>query len=350
MNGPEDDAGDTGADGAADVDLGLESSADGAAGAQDTDAGFDIDKSVDTISRGLALGQKKPPGEQRAPADGQQPGVQGQQQASEALAPPKSWAADKHELWKALPRPAQEYYNTREQQFLTGIEQYRGDAGFAKQLREVITPYQPMLRAQGISETDAVKFLLNANYRLTNGSEVERRAAYEQIGRDLGFLQAQSGQGGQSGEQQQVDPVLRQLQTELGQIKSVLTAEQRTRHEQARTKADTDVNTFAADKTNLYFDEVAKDMVGFINQGMDLKDAYDKAVWANPVTRAKEIARLKTEEAAKTPDPQKVEAARRAAAVNGRGSETHRAPTEHKGKFLSDESMKEDLRKIRARH
>jgi hypothetical protein len=46
-------------------------------------------------------------------------------------------------------------------------------------------------------------------------------------------------------------------------------------------------------------------MVPFVKQGIALKDAYEKAVWANPVTRQKEQAkdaekrRLNCEEKAK---------------------------------------------------
>jgi hypothetical protein len=341
MNGPEDTS-DTG------LELDNDTGGDAGSGGE---LGFDLDKSVDAISRGLDLGQ----GERRTreATTEREPVAATTDTAAaaaalQALAPPKSWAADKHDLWKQLPRPAQEYYNTREQQFLTGLEQYKGDAGFAKQMKEIVSPYLPMLRAQGVTEHQAVQYLMNANYRLTQGTLEERQAAYRDIGKELGIVAG--GEAGHNGEQQAVDPVVKQLQNQLGQIQTVLSAEQRARHEQARTKADADVQAFAADKTNLYFDEVSKDMVGFINQGLDMKEAYDKAVWANPVTRAKEIARIKTDDAAKAPDPQKVEAARRAASVNTRGTESQRTPTEAKGKFLSDESMKEDLRKIRARH
>jgi hypothetical protein len=344
MNGPEDTA-----DSGLELDLGGDD-AGGSDDASGSEMGFDLDKSVDIISKGLDLGDARArdvqSGRQKAPVE--QVDAAATQAAVEAIAPPRSWSADKHELWKSLPRPAQEYYNQREEQMLAGIEQYKDGASFAKQMREIVSPYMPMLRAQGVTEHQAVQYLMNANYRLTQGTPEERMAAYREIGRDMGLLTG--GEAGQTGEQHVTDPLVKQLQSELGQIKSVLSAEQRTRHEQARAKADTDVQAFAADKTNLYFDEVSKDMVGFINQGMDLKDAYEKAVWANPVTRAKEIARIKTEDAAKAPDPQKVEAARRATAVNSRGTETHRTPTEAKGKFLSDESMKNDLRAIKARH
>lgn len=328
MNGPDDEAGDTGGE---------------VGGESGSEMGFDLDSSVDSISRDLKLGSEQGERTQRAPDQVQQTETT---QEAEPLAPPKSWAADKHELWKQLPRPAQEYYNQREKQMLDGLEQYKGDAGFARQMREIVSPYRAMLQAQGISELDATKYLLNAHYRLTNGTEAERRAAYEEIGRNIGII---TGQSTQNGEQQQIDPVVQALRGELQQIKSTLSAEQQERAKAARAKADSEVQAFASDKTNLYFDEVSKDMVGFINQGFDLKEAYTKAVWGNPVTRAKELARIQTEAASNKGDAKQAEAARRATSVNTRGSEAQRTPTETRGKFLSDASMREDLRAIRNR-
>ena len=54
-----------------------------------------------------------------------------------------------------------------------------------------------------------------------------------------------------------------------------------------------EINIFAADPAHPYFDDVANDITALLRGGgaKDLADAYDKAVWANPVTRAKEQAR-----------------------------------------------------------
>ena len=83
--------------------------------------------------------------------------------------------------------------------------------------------------------------------------------------------------------------------------------------------------------------------------GHSLKDAYEKAVWANPVTRQKEIARIQTEAAAKlkVAASKEAEAAKRASSANVRGRETRRAPTEPKGTM--DETMRDTLEKIRNR-
>lgn len=79
-------------------------------------------------------------------------------------------------------------------------------------------------------------------------------------------------------------------------------------------------------------------MVPYVKSGMPMKDAYDKAVWANPVTRQKELNRLQTEAAGKLKETAKAEgqAARKATSSNVRAVETRKAPTEPKGKMFDD--------------
>lgn len=313
------------------------------------DTGFDLDASVATIAGGLGLNAVE---DEPVAADENETGeaVLDQTPAKvvatpeiTARPPPKSWAKEKHELWGKLPPDAQEYYETREKQFLDGLEQYKGDAGFAKQLRDVITPYKATIAAQGLNESQAVQYLLNAHYRLSTGSPEERAAAYRQIGEDLGLVQAALDPNAT------IDPVLKQVQDELREVKSTLTAEQQAKQAQRRAECDAETEKFASDPANVYFSEVAPDMVLFVKEGLSLKEAYDKAVWANPVVRQKEIARIQTEDAAKLKEKSKneAEAARKAASTNVRGSETRRAPTEPKGTM--DDTMRDTLKKIKER-
>lgn len=258
---------------------------------------------------------------------------------------PKSWSKDKQAMWDGLPPEAQDYYTQREKQFLDGLEQYKSDAGYAKQLREVLNPYRPFLQAQGVTETQAVQYLMNAHYRLTQGSEAERRAAYEQIGRDLGFLEQQAAA--------QADPHVQQLQEKVNRLESTLTARQQAELHAARQKATSEVEVFASDPANAYFNEVANDMARIVagNPEITLKDAYDQAVWANPVTRAKKLAELQTAttEKKKAAETERAQTVARATAPNVRGVDARKAPTEPKGKFLDDRSLLADLREITSR-
>jgi hypothetical protein len=323
-----------------------------------SELGFDIDSGVSEIATGLGLGGEREredeaplddaadaPETNDAPVNTKQADTTATPATDAPVprAPPKSWAKEKHELWSKLPADAQDYYELREKQFLSGLDQYKGDAGYAKQVRDLVNPYMPLLRSQGITETDAIQYLFNAHYKLTQGSENDRRAAFDQLGRDLGFLQQQQSAQGE------VNPALQAVQSELAKIKSTLSAEQQAKFTAAKRQADSEVQAFASDASRPHFNEVAQDMVGFINAGLDLAQAYDKAVWANPVTRQKEIARLQTEEQAKLKEQAQASTAeaRRATSVNVRGQETRKAPTEPKGSM--DDTMRATLRKIRER-
>lgn len=66
-----------------------------------------------------------------------------------------------------------------------------------------------------------------------------------------------------------------------------------------------EVETFSQDPAHPYFDEVADDIITELKmqeingQVKDLSKAYEKAVWANPVTRQKELARIQRDQGSK---------------------------------------------------
>lgn len=257
---------------------------------------------------------------------------------------PRSWAKEMHEKWATLPPDVQEYLEKRETDFHKGLEQYKEHSTLGKQLNDVLAPYRQIIRADGLDDAKAVAALMNAHYRLTQGPMESRLATYRQLGASLGFVQ----QGAQ-GEQQQIDPVLAQTRQELQEIRNALTQRQRAEYEHVRGQVTREVEEFAS--KNPHFDEVAADMAVFINAGDDMQTAYDKALRANPATYAKERARLEKEIEAKLRAKAngEAQAARRATAANVTGRDTTRTPTEAKGKFLDDKSMRKDLDEILAR-
>lgn len=347
-------------------------------GPDDTaDSGFDLDSAVNEIGSDLGFNTQPDDDEPDTPVEtddepqgdeGETPdspeGEEVEQAAKDeqtqtppaAREPPKSWPKEKHGIWAALPPEAQDFYTNREKQFLDGLEQYKAGAQYAKQLNDVVAPFRPLLQQQGINETEAFQYMLSAHANLSTGTPEQRRESFVQIGRDLGILGANDTADTLAGGEASQDavmahPIVQQLQQRLNALESERNRETQARLQRTKVEADTAVEAFAADPANAYFNEVASDMAQFVKQGLDLKDAYERAVWSNPVTRAKEQARLQTEaaESAKKAAQEQLQAARRPAATNVRGTESRRAPTEPKGKFLSDDSMMDDLKRIRAR-
>lgn len=259
---------------------------------------------------------------------------------------PKSWAKDTHEAWAKIDPKAQDYIEKREKDFLDGLEQYKGDATFARTVREAINPFRPMLGLRQEQDVPVIQRLLTAQYRLTNGTEHERQTAAVELltGLNMTDLLREGLATSPS-----MDPKFKALEDEISRIKSGLTAQRDVVLAESRAKTSKEVDAFASDPAHAYFDDVADDIIVYVHAGASLQDAYEKAVWANPVTRAKEQARLAKEQHAVLIEKGKKDAAaaKQATSANIRSRDTKRAPTEPSGSM--EETMRETLQDINSR-
>lgn len=257
--------------------------------------------------------------------------------------PPPSWSKDTQALWATIPPAARQQILNREEQALRGIETYKQDAQFGKPLKAVIEPFMPLIQARGIDPAKAVNALLNAQAHLDR----DPKAGIMQIAKSYGVNLAELVES--QGQEPQLDPNTKALQERLARIEENMTAAQQAELSRAREKTAAEVQAFASDPKHPYFDDVADDIVKLIKGGDTLEAAYEKAVWANPVTRAKEITRVqKEQEQTRREKLQKeAEAAKKAKAANVRNRDTRRAPTEPLGKM--EDTMKQTLAEIMAR-
>jgi hypothetical protein len=308
-----------------------------------------IDAGVEEIAGSLGLGQSEDE-HVEVVTDPETP-ITPATQVATVRNPPKSWAKEYHESWSKIDPKVQEYVELREKQMLDGIEQYKDHSGFGKTMRDVITPYKALIAAQGIDEAKAVGVLMNAHYKMSTLGAQDRAAYFSMLAKNYGVDLSQLPQG----QQEQVNPALQKVEQRLGSIETALTQREQAALEATRHQVTKDVGSFADAKDEKgnplrpYFDEVSEDIVTFINAGLTLQESYEKAVYANPVTRAKELARLKTEAEAnlRTKSKQEADQARRASSTNVRSRDTNRAPTEPLGKM--DDTLKDTLATIRGR-
>ena len=339
---------------------------------QDQDVSINMDSALDSISSGLGFGEADkqlptqaadgdatPPEEtdssaqeepepqksEAAEGDDKVDGADKSDGTHEPIRVPSSWAKEHHEDWSKLPRSTQEYITLREKQMLDGLSQYKEDAGFGRGLKEIINPYSPLLEAQGVNAEKAVKTLLNAHYKLSTASPEERANYFAYLAKSYGIdtssLPAQA--------QAQADPQITALQKGMEEIKNQLSAGQRAALQAETARWEKEVDTFASDPAHPYFEEVADDIVKMIEAGEDLTGAYEKAVWANPVTREKEIARINKENEAKLRGKAKAEteAAKKAASGNVKSRDTNRTPTEPLGTM--EDTLRSTLTDIKSR-
>jgi hypothetical protein len=315
---------------------------------------FDIGGAIDTVAESMNIGKEEKDEpiienqvetdeiqehedivESDTPIEEDAIGDEIEQDAPVVREAPKSWAKEQHEVWGKLPPEAQNYIEHREKQMLDGIEEYKEYAHYGRELNNVISPYTPMFEQAGIDIKTGVQYLLNAQYLLQTGSQQQKENEIRRIAQQYGVNLGQP----QQDSEQQLDPRLEQMQNTINQLQNAMRQTQQSALTEARAKTQSEVNAFATDGNHPYFDELADEIATQIKAGKGLQDAYDTAVFANPVTRAKEIARIQTENAAKLKEKKKLEAeaALKATRTNVRTIDTTRTPTEKKGKLFSSD-------------
>ena len=324
------------------------------------EVGFDMDAAVERAGSQLGLGSPTPD-ETEDTVESVVPPVEtaALAPATETLAPvtppvvtnevPKSWPAEMREHWAKTDPKVQDYWRTREKQMLDGLEQYKSDAQIAKQFQSVVQPFENLLKQQGVDAPRAVQQLLNAHTRLTQGPQEARQAAYDELGRNLGMRQGNYQQQAAPEQQAPIDPALQSLQQQMQQIQSGLTARQQQDYQVAQQKTSQEVEAFASDPSHPHFNEVADDIVLLLKTGLSLQESYDKAVWANPLTREMNLQARLLSESEKQKENARLTALPKAKAArqNVRSIESRRTPTESLGTM--EDTIKATLNDIKQR-
>lgn len=316
---------------------------------------FDMDAAVADLGASLGMDDTEAPETERddaAETEATPVEAEAAQETSAETAPapekkaaPESWGAEKAALWDGLAPEVQEQFLRREEQMKAGFDKIKGDYEFGRSLRDVYAPYRPLLEAAGVNEAQATQYLLEA-HRVLSTSGPAQKAAYfqtlaKQYGVDLGAEPADSA----------APLELRSLQEQVQMLQSTITTREQASLREAQQKVTKEVEAFAGDPANAYFDEVANDIAVILkgSPGISLKEAYDKAVWANPTTRAKEQAKSQTELEKKLRENARLDAlkASKAASATIRSRDTGRSPQEPLGSM--EETMQSTLAAMRQR-
>lgn len=232
-----------------------------------------------------------------------------------ALTAPVTWRPEAKAVWANLPPEAQKEVLKREQDIMQGLEGYKENAAFGKSFKQVLEPYLPMFQTAGLDPVKQVGNLMQAHITLATGTPEQKASLFQALARDykvdLGQL---------SYEAPFVDPAVQALQSQLNAVQSQLSRSEQEQLADKRAAYEQEVTKFASDPKNPHFETVANQMAALLKGGIaaNLQDAYDQAVWANPVTRAKEVERQQAESAAaaKADAEARAAAARKATAAN----------------------------------
>ena len=195
-------------------------------------------------------------------------------------APPKSWHSDYHAQYGTADPKLREYIHKREEQALAGIRKYAKEAEFGTKLREKMQPFEPLFQQYGVDPIQAFDSLLRVHVGLTHGDANQRKEWAKYLAENYN-LQELLGPG------QQNDQTISELRQQLGRLETTLYADK-------RTKVEAEVQSFASDPKNEYFNELYDDICAAIQKGVasNISQAYEYAQWQNPGVRAKIIAKM----------------------------------------------------------
>jgi hypothetical protein len=215
--------------------------------------------------------------------------------ADPTSAPPKTWSKEAATWWEKVPPQVQAEIHKREQDIFKGIEQYREAANVGRAYQEVLTPYQADIQAAGINPVEMFQNFAANHWILSKGTPEQKLTVVKNLishyGIDVNAL------AGEATDQPYVDPEIKALRDKIAELENGV-LQQRRQAEQARMAEVTKlVQAFASDPKNIHFPVVEAEMARLIQAGLanTLEEAYEKAVYANPQTRAAETERLKTE-------------------------------------------------------
>lgn len=260
--------------------------------------------------------------------------------------PPKTWRKEALAEWEKVPPAARAEITKREADFFRGIEEYKADAAFGKGLKAAIDPYLPTLQRYGIDPGQHVGKLLEAHETLALGSPEKKAELFQKLAADYGVDIAAL-----SAEPPYLDPAVKDLQSGLHEVKSRLQQQENARAAAVQSEKLREVQAFVNDPAHTYVEEVAKDMAVLLDKGVcaTLQQAYDQAIWVNPVVRAKEVARQQAETAAKQAKEaaDRVATAKKATAANVKAREKGHSGTTPLGTM--DDTLKSTYAAIASR-
>jgi hypothetical protein len=286
--------------------------------------------------------REKPTEEEAKPAaetTGAPPVVPEQPQPSvEKVSPPNSWTAAAKAKWEAIDADLRAEIIKRETEMEKGFTKFDEERSVGKTFKEVLSPYMPMIQAEGGTPITAVQSLLNTAYQLRTATPQAKGQLLMELARQYGADFSQVSQS-----QPAVDPQLQAIHQELAQLKNARQQELTMREQQEQAAVQSTISSFAADPKNVHFESVRAEMAALLQAGRakDLQEAYDMAVWAKPDIRSTLLQQqIADAEAKRVAEAKAKAAAARKASGSVTGSPGATAP---KIAANQDRSLREEL-------
>jgi hypothetical protein len=227
-------------------------------------------------------------------------------QSNTTIAPlPKSWKKDMQAHWEKADPAIHAYVAEREAQVMRGIQMYQ--AGF-NNWDATIKPFLPVLQNfPDVNPIQLIHGLLQTHLTFVNpNTPAEQKTQLVQL------LLSEYGI--------QLDPNaakpdaalmarLARAEQRLSSIDAERTARSAREANESYNSNLSAVTTFSADPKNKFYPDVENDILRILQNGQakTLADAYEIAIWTNPVVRAKLIAEQQAPAKPATAQPRKAD-------------------------------------------
>lgn len=216
---------------------------------------------------------------------------------SESVEPgPIAWRAAAKQHWGKLPAEVRQEVARREKDISQGLRDSADARRFQEQFTQEVQPYEPLMRASGVDPMTATKNLWQMAATLQTGNVQQKAGLVAQIiqqnGIDLQTLDGiLAGQVAPQGGQGQDPAIAQMIQRELAPVRQFMGSIQEARQQREQQTAQTaeeEIQTFAADEQNVFFEDLREDMADMMDlanqrgRKMSLKQAYDRALAMRP--------------------------------------------------------------------
>ena len=218
-----------------------------------------------------------------------------EQQPAEArpsIRAPESWKPGAREHWAKLPPDVQAEVSRREKEITSTLQTTAEDRKLASHFKESIRPFEAMILSENRDPVSAARELFATAHMLRNGTQVQKAQLVATMIKNFSvpietldaLLVGEQAPDEDSKLQRLLDERLKPVQEFISQINGV--KQQRT--EATNTEVQTEIQKFAEDPKNEFFDDVREDMADLMEvssrrgRSMSLSEAYDKAVQMNP--------------------------------------------------------------------
>lgn len=246
---------------------------------------------------------------------------------------PSSWKPAAKAKWDAIDPDLRGEILRREEDFLKGQQQLLPDARLGQSMRNVIEPYRMLIESEGGTPERAVQSLLQTAALFRVGTAQQKQQAWMQLGQQYGIQMPGAIGGETSPDGQQQFPQQPFQDPRVDQLLLLQQQEQQRKIAEQEQRTNSVVETWASevDKQGKplrpYLANVLDEMQPIVrylrttsskSESEILQEAYDRAVWANPETRAvvQQQMQQKQEVERQQANLVKVQEAKKAASVN----------------------------------